>query len=81
MAVAELGEGWAVAQSVASERAGVDITDLYATHRLRLVRMAVLLVDDVGTAEDVVQDAFAALHQRAGSLRDPYAAVGYLRVR
>lgn len=80
MAVAELGEGWAVAQSVASEQATVDIADLYACHRLRLVRMAVLLVDDLGTAEDVVQDAFAALHQRAGSLRDPHAAVGYLRV-
>ena len=33
---------------------------LYAAHRLRLVRLAVLLVDDLQTAEDVVQDAFAA---------------------
>lgn len=80
MAIAELGEGWAVAQPVASDRAVVDIADLYAAHRLRLVRMAVLLVDDLGTAEDVVQDAFAALHQRTGSLRDPHAALGYLRV-
>ena len=39
----------------------VDITGLYAAHRLPLVRLAVLLVDDVASAEDVVQDAFAAL--------------------
>jgi DNA-directed RNA polymerase specialized sigma24 family protein len=32
---------------------------LFAAHRLSLVRLAVLLVDDLGTAEDVVQDAFA----------------------
>jgi RNA polymerase sigma-70 factor (sigma-E family) len=44
-----------------------------------MVRLAVLLVDDVTSAEDVVQDAFFALHKHAGSLRDPNAAVGYLR--
>jgi RNA polymerase sigma-70 factor (sigma-E family) len=80
MSVTEPGEGWAVAQSVAPNDSVVDITHLYATHRLPLVRMAVLLVDDLGTAEDVVQDAFTALHLRARLLRDPHAAVGYLRV-
>lgn len=53
--------------------------ELYAAHRLRLVRMAVLLVDDLGCAEDVVQDAFAAFAARGGRLRDPNAALGYLR--
>jgi RNA polymerase sigma factor (sigma-70 family) len=33
----------------------------------------------VSTAEDVVQDAFVALHRKADSLRDPDAALGYLR--
>ena len=80
MSVAEPGEGWAVAQSLAPQDTAVDITHLYATYRLPMVRMAVLLVDDLGTAEDVVQDAFTALHQRTRSLRDPHAAVGYLRV-
>jgi len=55
------------------------LTELYAAHRLGLVRLAVLLVDDLATAEDVVQDAFAALAARQGRLRDPSAALGYLR--
>jgi RNA polymerase sigma factor (sigma-70 family) len=33
---------------------------LYARHYLALVRLAVQLVDDLETAEDVVQDVFAA---------------------
>ena len=58
----------------------VGLSELYAAHRLALVRLAVLLVDDLASAEDVVQDAFAALARRRGGLRDPSAAVGYLRV-
>lgn len=61
-------------------RTGVDVAGLYAAHRLALVRLAVLLVDDVALAEDVVQDAFIQLHRRADRLDDPGAAVGYLRV-
>jgi RNA polymerase sigma-70 factor (sigma-E family) len=57
----------------------VDVSQLYAQHRLALVRMAVLLVDDVASAEDVVQDAFFALHRNSARLRDPQAALGYLR--
>jgi RNA polymerase sigma-70 factor (sigma-E family) len=56
-----------------------DLADIYHTHRLGMVRLAVLLVDDLGTAEDVVQDAFAGLHQRWDRLRDVNAALGYLR--
>jgi RNA polymerase sigma-70 factor (sigma-E family) len=52
---------------------------LYDDHRLALVRLAVLLVDDVGTAEDVVQDAFAHLVRRGEHLRNPDAASAYLR--
>jgi RNA polymerase sigma-70 factor (sigma-E family) len=59
--------------------AGVDVAALYAAHRLALVRMAVLLVDGTAAAEDVVQDAFLALHRRQGHLRDPQAALAYLR--
>ena len=57
-----------------------DVATLYSTHRLSLVRMAVLLVDDLASAEDVVQDAFIALHRRVDQLRDADAALGYLRV-
>ena len=58
----------------------VDITELYAAHRLPLVRLAVLLVDDLASAEDVVQDAFAALARRPDAVRDPSKALAYLRV-
>ena len=44
-----------------------------------MVRLALLLVDDLETAEDVVQDAFAGLHRRWAALASPDAAVGYLR--
>lgn len=57
----------------------VDLPALYTAHWRYLVRLAVLLVDDVASAEDVVQDAFVALHKRSGALRDPDAALAYLR--
>jgi RNA polymerase sigma-70 factor (sigma-E family) len=57
----------------------VDVPALYDAHWRPMVRLALLLVDDVASAEDVVQDAFIALHRRAGALRDPDAAAAYLR--
>jgi RNA polymerase sigma-70 factor (sigma-E family) len=59
--------------------AAVDVPALYRLHWRYLVRLAVLLVDDVASAEDVVQDAFVALHRKADGLRDPDAALAYLR--
>ncbi|GAA2562720.1 RNA polymerase sigma factor [Pseudonocardia hydrocarbonoxydans] len=59
--------------------APLTLADLYRDHRLRLVRLAVLLVDDPATAEDVVQEAFTGLHRNWTGLRDEAAAVGYLR--
>jgi RNA polymerase sigma-70 factor (sigma-E family) len=55
------------------------LADLYRDHRMRMVRLAVLLVDDPGTAEDVVQEAFTGLHRHWAGLRDEAAAVAYLR--
>jgi RNA polymerase sigma-70 factor (sigma-E family) len=53
------------------------INELYHARRLGLVRLAVLMVDDLGTAEDIVQDAFTALFRRHGSdlrsVGDPHA--------
>jgi RNA polymerase sigma-70 factor (sigma-E family) len=54
-----------------------ELAELYAAHRLALVRMAVLLVDHRAEAEDVVHDAFASVLGR--TLRDPDAVLGYLR--
>lgn len=59
--------------------APLTLEDLYRTHRMRLVRLALLLVDEPATAEDVVQEAFTGLHRNWGGLRDAAAAVGYLR--
>lgn len=55
------------------------VTALYLAHYRSLVRLAVLLVDDVGTAEEVVQDAYVRMHGSWRRIRDPQAAVGYLR--
>jgi RNA polymerase sigma-70 factor (sigma-E family) len=55
------------------------LEQLYAAHWRALVRLAVLLVRDVGTAEEVTQDAFVAVHARWSRLRDPDKALAYLR--
>jgi RNA polymerase sigma-70 factor (sigma-E family) len=66
---------------VAAESWGADeaVEQLYATHYHRLVRLSVLLVRDVETAEEVVQDCFVAMHGRWRSLREPDKALAYLR--
>ena len=55
------------------------LTALYTAHYRPLVRLAALLLDDVGTSEEVVQDAYVKMHGAWGRVRDPEAAVGYLR--
>ena len=40
------------------------LEDLYREHYASLVRLAAMLVDDVATCEEVVQDAFVAIHRR-----------------
>ena len=54
------------------------VTELFQVHYRRLVGLAVLLVDDRETAEDVVQEAFEGLYRRWRRLRDPQAASTYL---
>jgi RNA polymerase sigma-70 factor (sigma-E family) len=56
----------------------VSVSDLFRAHHRRLVGLASLLVDDRGSAEEVVQDAFLSLHRKYGSLRDPSLALTYL---
>jgi len=55
------------------------VTELYSLHYRALVRLAVLLVRDVPTAEDVVQDSFVAMHESWRRLRDADSALAYLR--
>jgi RNA polymerase sigma-70 factor (sigma-E family) len=66
--------------------AGVDRLDdapsfdeLYQQLWWPMLRLATGLLGDRGAAEDVVQDAFAALYRHWSTLRDRRAAAGYLR--
>jgi RNA polymerase sigma-70 factor (sigma-E family) len=52
---------------------------LYSMHYRALVRLAALLVRDIPTAEEVVQDSFVALCAVWDRLRDAEKAVAYLR--
>ena len=67
-----------------SGRAGADrvVADLYRLHYRSLVRLTALLVPDLATAEDIVQDAFVALHSAWSAPQDQQdrgAAVSRLR--
>jgi RNA polymerase sigma-70 factor (sigma-E family) len=55
------------------------VTAIYTTHYRSLVRLAVLLVRDVATAEEVVQESFIAMHAAWRRLRDTEKALSYLR--
>ncbi len=55
------------------------VTALYSTHYRSLVRLAALLLRDVATAEEVVQDSFVAMHGSWRRLRDSDKALSYLR--
>lgn len=52
---------------------------LFRRHYAALLRLGVVMLGSREAAEDVVQDAFVALHRRWRSLRDPEAAEAYLR--
>jgi RNA polymerase sigma-70 factor (sigma-E family) len=65
--------------AVAATRTPVGFGELYQEQWWPMLRLATGLVDQVPVAEDVVQDAFAALYRKWDTIRDPQAAVGYLR--
>jgi len=55
------------------------VTVVYRAHYAVLVRTAAMLVGDVATAEDVVQESFLAMHHAWWRLRDTSRALPYLR--
>ena len=55
------------------------VSELFLAQHARLVTLAQMLVGDLATAEDVVQDAFASLYRRWSWLRDKGAAGGYVQ--
>jgi RNA polymerase sigma-70 factor (sigma-E family) len=55
------------------------VAELYTLHYKPLVRLAALLLRDVGAAEEVVQEAFIEMHKGWLRLRDTEKALSYLR--
>ena len=55
------------------------VTALYSMHYRSLVGLAAMLVGDVATAEELVQDSFVALHAGWRRLADGDRALSYLR--
>ena len=69
-------QGGAATTEWSADRA---VTELYSQHYRTLVRLAAMLVRDTPTAEEVVQDAFVAMHDGWHRLRDSEKALAYLR--
>jgi RNA polymerase sigma-70 factor (sigma-E family) len=59
--------------------ADLAVIELYSAHYRSLVRLAAVLVRDTPTAEEVVQDAFIAMHDGWRRLKDSEKALAYLR--
>ncbi|BCJ47637.1 hypothetical protein GCM10010168_19950 [Actinoplanes ianthinogenes] len=56
--------GTALGSAATAAPAASAIDELYRERRLPLVRLAVLMVDDLPTAEDIVQDVFTRFYRR-----------------
>ena len=68
--------GWLPALSAVDAETAVEI--LFDRYQLRMLRVATVLVQDPQVAEDVVQDAFLAVHSSWARIRNKDEAVGYL---
>lgn len=79
LSVAQPFAGCVVTGQAAHSSADEALEQLYLEHWHRLVRLSYLLVRDQGRAEEIVQDALVAVHQRWDRLEDPERAVAYLR--
>jgi RNA polymerase sigma-70 factor (sigma-E family) len=70
---------WGLASPRATSEADLAIASMYDTQYRPLVRMSAMLLGDIGTAEEVVQESFIAVHAAWRRLRDIDKAVPYLR--
>jgi len=55
------------------------LTETYQTHYASLLRLAALLLDDLSSCEDVVQEAFIRVHAARARVREPEKLLAYLR--
>ena len=69
----------AVATEPAAWSAELAVIELYSVQYKALVRLAAMLVRDTSTAEEVVQEAFIAMHDGWHRLKDTEKALAYLR--
>jgi RNA polymerase sigma-70 factor (sigma-E family) len=76
----DLGAGAAV-ELHGPARAGAEaaVTALYQASALSLIRLAYVMLDDLPSAEDVVQEAFYGLYRRWDRLNDQESAMYYVR--
>jgi RNA polymerase sigma-70 factor (sigma-E family) len=84
--VDDLGSGAAVdvpepARPKCGTGAGAEaaVAALYEASALSLLRLAYVMLDDLPSAEDVVQEAFCGLYRRWDRLKDADSAVYYVR--
>jgi len=72
---------WLQDHAAASPELDADqaVAQLYSLYYQPLVRLATLLVRDAATAEEMVQDAFVAMHAGWQRLGDAEKALAYLR--
>lgn len=61
------------------DEAGAAVAELYRGHALGLMRLALIIVGDRPSAEDVVQEAFLGLYRRWPHLEDHGKALTYVR--
>jgi RNA polymerase sigma-70 factor (sigma-E family) len=55
------------------------VSALYQAHAIGLMRLALIMLGDRPSAEDVVQDAFCGLYRRWRTLSDTEKALSYVR--
>jgi RNA polymerase sigma-70 factor (sigma-E family) len=60
-------------------RERVDIAAIFAAHQQGLVRLALIMLGDRASAEDVVQETFARVHAGRARIQDPGRALAYVR--
>jgi Sigma-70 region 2 len=68
-----------VSDQTISPHDATELIELYSPHYRSLVRLAAMLVRDTPTAEEVVQNAFVAMHAGWHRLKDTDKALAYLR--
>jgi RNA polymerase sigma-70 factor (sigma-E family) len=70
---------WLQDHAAAELDADQAVAQLYSRHYQPLIQLAALLVRDAATAEEVVQDAFVAMHGAWPQLGDAENVLAYLR--